>query len=56
MRRIDMLMQTMDEINAPIAVTDNITGHASRTMHNLYSRPSVAVKRKWLLKLQKAMK
>ena len=40
----------MDEVNAPASITDNITGHAPQDMHNLYSKPRISVKRKWIEK------
>ena len=40
----------MDEVNAPVSITDNITGHAPQNMHNLYSKPKVSVKRRWIEK------
>ena len=40
----------MDEVNAPASITDNITGHAPQNMHNMYSKPKVSVKRKWIEK------
>ena len=43
----------MDEVNAPASITDNITGHAPQDMHNLYSKPRISVKRKWI---EKALK
>lgn len=40
----------MDEVGAPAAVTDSITGHAPQSMHARYSRVGIATKRRWLLK------
>ena len=40
----------MDEVNAPVSITDNITGHAPQNMHNLYSKPRVCIKKKWIMR------
>mgnify|MGYP001771190303 CR=1 FL=1 len=54
MRRIDMLMQTIGISNCNNLMSELIDAIAfvkTYRMHNLYNRPSVAVKRKQLLKL-----
>lgn len=38
----------MDEAIAPKMITDSITGHSSKEMHYIYSKPSARVKRKWI--------
>ena len=38
----------MDEIGAPSGITDAITGHAPRSMHDMYSHPRPAALRRWL--------
>lgn len=40
----------MDEVGAPNTITDSITGHSSKEMHSLYSKPSAVVKRRWIAK------
>lgn len=40
----------MDDVSAPVYLTDSITGHKTKGMHALYSKPSPQAKRKWILK------
>lgn len=40
----------MDGVSAPVYLTDSITGHATKGMHAVYSKPSPKAKRKWILK------
>lgn len=40
----------MDDISAPVYLTDSITGHKTKGMHAVYSKPSPRAKRKWILK------
>ena len=46
----------MDEVGAPVYITDSITGHAPQDMHGLYSKPSVNAKRRWILKALKPIR
>ncbi len=38
----------MDEAGAPTGITDAITGHATRTIHDMYSHARVGALKKWL--------
>jgi len=40
----------MDDVSAPVYLTDSITGHKTKGMHAVYSKPSPRAKRKWILK------
>ena len=40
----------MDDVSAPVYLTDSITGHKTKGMHALYSKPSPRAKRKWIVK------
>ena len=40
----------MDDVSAPVYLTDSITGHKTKGMHAVYSKPSPHAKRKWILK------
>jgi len=45
----------MDEVGAPKMITDSITGHSSKEMHSLYSKPSAIVKKRWIAKAYASM-
>lgn len=38
----------MDEAGAPSGITDAVTGHAPRTMHDMYSHPRPSALKRWL--------
>lgn len=40
----------MDDVSAPVYLTDSITGHKTNGMHAIYSKPSPRAKRKWILR------
>lgn len=48
-------VSSMDDVSAPIYITDSITGHKNKGMHSLYSKPSVRAKKKWILKARKTL-
>jgi len=48
-------VSAMDEAGAPPRVTDLITNHAPRSMHDRYSHPDVEVARKWMAKALKRL-
>jgi integrase len=39
----------MDEVGSPSRVTDIITGHAPKSMHDRYSHPDFELARSWML-------
>jgi len=45
----------MDEAGAPPRVTDIITNHAPRTMHDRYSHPDIETARTWMEKALKRL-
>lgn len=40
----------MDEVATPKMITDSVTGHSSKEMHYIYSKPSPSAKKKWISK------
>lgn len=42
------LITQMDEAGAPSGITNAVTGHAPRTVHDMYSHPRPAALRRWL--------
>jgi hypothetical protein len=45
----------MDDVGAPSRVTDMVTNHAPKTMHDRYSHPEMQTAREWMTKALPAL-